>query len=530
MTSKARTLTAAALIVMLGMAVSRVLGFVRWMAIGSVFGRNEAMDAFIAAFTLPDLLYILVSGGALGAAFIPVFTELREKDRQEDAWKLANGLLNLVNVVVLVAVVAGIALAPWLVSVIVPGFEVGSTQWTLTVTFSQLLFPMVLFTTMSGLMNGWLQALGAFKAPAVAWSIYNVVIITVALTFGATHGLKSLCYATVAGAAAMVLVQTPGLLSRGWHPAWQLDLKNDDLRRVVRLFLPVMVGSGLSQINLLLLPTIFGSYLGEGDIMALQYANRLIILPLGLFGNAISMATFPTLCQEVSREDHDGFAHTLLLGLRAALVLCVPSALLFMVAGQPIMEVLFLSGKLTQGDTAVMGTALRFFSIGLVGYVVGQLVTKGFHAHQDTRTPLWIGLGSTVLVTVPVTWWLSGSGMGVRGVALGLSIGALVTGALLLLRLMQHNNRVRPAVVGVCLVKVTVACVPLVAAVGAWRAFGADLLPGRMGLLAGLSAASALGGVGYVAALVALKEESAALALGRFPVIGPRVKRYFDAS
>ncbi len=521
---KTRALSAAAFIVMAGMGLSRVLGFVRMSAIAHVFGRNRATDAFIAAFTLPDLLYILVSGGALGAAFIPVFTTLRQKGEMEKAWGLANNLLNVVNLTVFIGVVLGVVTTQ-LVALLVPGFHATDKAFAETVWFSRLLFPMVLFTTMSGLMNGWLQSLGEFKAPALAWSVYNVVIIAVALTVGERFGLQSLCVATVAGAAAMVLVQVPGLLRRGWRPAWRLNLRDDDLRRVLKLFVWAMLGIGLSQINLMVLPTLFGSFLGPGDIMALQYAIRLVVFPLGMFGSAISMAIYPTLCREAV-EDDAGFANTLTLGLRAALVLCVPMTVVFMAAAPAITQILFLTGKFTLADTTATARALVFLSLGLVGLVMNQILTKGFHAHQDMATPLKTGLVATFLVSVPLTWLLTVRGYAIAGVGVGLSVGAVSMGLVQLFVLSRRYPLISASAMLVCLLKVALASLPLAGCLYFFQEVASAQHFGRLLLLGGFSATGAAGGLMFVVLLVLLREESAALALGRLPVVGSRIKSY----
>jgi len=407
----AGTVKKAAAIVMGGMIVSRILGYVRYKAIFYFFGRGFETDAFFGAFAVPDLLYILASGGAMTAAFIPAFSELLEKDKKEDAWRLASGIANIAFLLIGVMVGLGIVFAPELLRVIVPGFAEHPETFDLAVVIMRIIFPMVVLTSLSALCNGVLHSHNHFVAPTVAWSMHNIGIITAVLLFHDVLGIRGVAYGVVAGAGAMVAVQLPVMAKKGMKYYFSFGLGNPAVKRVLKLFLPAMLGLAISQINLMIMPITFGSLMGEGAVSALQGAVRLLLLPLGIFGNAISMAIFPTLSRHAGAGRMGEFRSTLVRGVSSTFVFSLPSMVIFFFLGFPMTRFLFGGGEFTVADCSATALALFYYAIGLPGHTAIQVVSRGYYSMKDTRTPLLTGLASVLIITVPFCFGLAEPGL-----------------------------------------------------------------------------------------------------------------------
>jgi len=389
------------MIVMGGMIVSRLLGYVRYKTIFYYFGRGPETDAFLGAFAVPDLLYILASGGAMTAAFIPIYSELIEKDKKEKAWRLAGSVVNISFIVIVPLIILGIIFAPQLTRVIVPGFNNHPETFNLCVEIMRIIFPMVILTSLSALCNGILQSHNHFTTPAVAWSLHNIGIISAAVLLHGILGIKGLGYGVLLGAFSMVAVQVPAIIKKGVRYRFTLGRGSPETKRVLKLFLPAMLGLSISQINLLIMPITFGSYMGEGAVTALQGGIRLLLLPLGIFGNAISMAIFPTLSRQAGSGRMDEFKGTLAKGISATFAFSLPSMVVFLLLGLPIVRFLFGGGQFSVADCEATSYALLFYAIGLPAHTAIQVISRGYYSMKDTRTPLFIGLFSLLVITIP---------------------------------------------------------------------------------------------------------------------------------
>ena len=328
---KKQTILAGAGIMAIAALLSRVLGWVRDHEIGRYWGNTSHTDAYWAAFMVPDLLYYLLAGGALGAAIIPTFSAYLRRREEKESWEAANTLVTLLGLLALGGIVLIIIFAPVLVTLAAAGFRKDVGKATESAMYVRLLAPMVFFTVLSALFTGILQAHRHFTAPAFAWLVYNFGIIAGAVVGGRyfiqrgdVAGLQVLADGRGGGAALLVLVQIPALVARGFRYRPSLDLSHPGVREVLRLFLPYMAGLAFTQICLLWLPSFFGSYFPNG-VTSLRYANRLVVLPLGVFGIAISTATFPAMAERIDAGEVEGFRKLFSGSLRAIFFLSVPS-------------------------------------------------------------------------------------------------------------------------------------------------------------------------------------------------------------
>ena len=407
---KRQTILAGASIMAVAALLSRLLGWVRDRAIGHYWGAGGHSDHFWAAFTVPDLLYYLLAGGALGAAVVPVFTGYLHQREEGESWRTANTLVTLFGLCALIGIALIEVFAPLLVRVTVPGLATtrGAQAVAECAGYVRLIAPMLFFTVLSALLTGILQSHRHFTAPAMAWLVYNIGIIGgafvggswVARRAGEAAGLQALCLGVVAGAALLVAVQLPALVRRGFRYRFVLDLEHPGVREVVRLFLPYVAGLAFTQICLLLLPAFFGSYFEEGAITSLRYANRLVVLPLGVFGIAISTAAFPMMAERVAAGEMARFRELVSGSLRAVLFLAVPSAAALVVLSGPILRLLWRSGRFDEQAVSAAEFCLLFYALSLIGLSGLQVLNRAFYSLRDRRTPPLVGATYTTVIVV----------------------------------------------------------------------------------------------------------------------------------
>lgn len=428
--------------------LSRVLGYVREKTIGYYWGVGPQADPFWAAFMVPDLLYYLLAGGAVGAAVIPVFAGYLRRGEERESWRAANTIITLFGgcAVIGAALIAVFALP--LVTLVAPGFarnrELGPEAIVQCARYVRILAPMIIFTVTSAFITGMLQAHRHFTAPALAWLVYNTGIIGGAFVggiaisghLGDPSGLVGPAVGVVAGSVLLVAVQLPSLIARGfrWRPA--LELRQPGVREVLKLFLPYMAGLAFTQISLLWLPSFFGSWF-SGGVSSLRYANRLVVMPLSLFGVSISTAVFPRLAEEMDGGRVAEFRRTFSGALRAVLILSVPSAAaLFALAG-PVSRLLWKGGSFGESGIAAAEYSLLFYVASLIGLSGLQIVNRAFYSLKDTRTPPLVGIGYTVL-TVLLAIALMRTRLQYASIALATSVGVTI-GMIVMFELLRRR-------------------------------------------------------------------------------------------
>lgn len=379
----------AALIIATGNVVSRILGLARETVIANLFGATGQVSAFRVAQIIPTMLYDLLVGGMVSSALVPVFSEQAERDRA-GLWHLASLMLSLA-VVVLGAVVVLIELAaPQAAYLMAGGFD--QELLAVTTRLMRLTTPAVLFLSLAGIATGLLYALKRFALPAFTAAIFNATIVAVALlgTLGFGWGIDSLAVGLLLGALLQVALQLPGLGDARLR--FILDLQHPALRRIAKLYLPVILGLVISQIAIAL-DRNFASRTGEQSIAWMQYATTIIQFPLGLISAAISLAILPTLSRLASaKTDLTEFMGTLATGLRLVLILIIPATVALYILAEPIVALLFQHGDFTPFDTQQTALALRFYLFGLTFAAIDQPLIFAFYARQNTLTPALVGL------------------------------------------------------------------------------------------------------------------------------------------
>ncbi len=391
---KAQIARAAGLVMAL-FVVSRVLGLLREMVISYQFGTGGDLDAYLAAFRLPDILFQIVAGGALASAFIPTLSTLLARQDDRGAWRLASAVINLVLILTSAFAILAALLAPWLVSTIIaPGFDTQRQALTVDLMRVMLITPVIF--GVSGVFMGILNARQHFLLPALAPILYNLGIILGALFLAPDMGVMGLAVGVVAGALGHLVVQIPGLVRYGLRYAPTLGLRDPSVREVGRLMLPRVVGLAAVQINFLV-NTILASGLVPGSLTAINFAWLLMLLPQGVFAQSVATAAFPTFSTQAAKGQIAGMRSTLAATLRAILYLALPAAVGLIVLRRPLVQLIFQRGAFTETSTEMVAWALAFFALGLPAHAVVEVVVRAFYALHDTKTPVMIGIGAMVL-------------------------------------------------------------------------------------------------------------------------------------
>jgi putative peptidoglycan lipid II flippase len=430
-----RQIARAAGIVMVGMALSSLTGLLSTMLISRAFGTSADLEAYVAANRVTEIIFNLISGGALASAFLPVFTGFLENDDRQGAWELASSIINLAVLLLTgVGILTWIS-APWLVpNVIAPGFS-DASQIELTVSLLRLMLVTPILFGVSGLVMAILQAHQHFALPALAPASYRLGTILGVLLLAPSMGIYGLAWGVVLGTALHLLVQVPALPSR--KPAYTptLGLKNPAVRQVALLMGPRLLGVAVVQLNFLV-NTILASNMAEGSLSSLMYAFALMIMPLAIIGQAIAVAALPTFSAQVARGEMREMQTALGTTLRAVVFLALPASLGLVVFRVPIIQMLLERQAFGSNSTSMVAWALLWYGAGLLGHSILEIIVRAFYAMQDTRTPVLVGatfMGLNVLLSLILsslfqTWGLMPHG----GLALANSIATAFESGILL--------------------------------------------------------------------------------------------------
>ncbi len=390
-----RQIAHAAGVVMLAYVASGILGMVRQSAINAAFGASYKLDAFMAAQRVPETLFVLVAGGALGSAFIPVFTRFLALGDEESAQRLANAVLTLVTVTAFVLGGIAFALAEPIVShLLVPSAP--AEMQALAVQLMRIMLLTVVIFGISGLMMGVLNAHQHFLAPALAPSMYNLGLIFGAVVLARGGNVHGLAWGAVFGALLHLGVQVPALARLRFRFRPLLGLHVPGVYEVLSLMGPRVLGLGVVQVNFWV-NTALASGMMEGSVTALSVAFTLMFTVLGILGQSVGTAVFPTLSTLSARHEVDDFRHTLASALSGVLFLSIPAGIGMAAVSQPVVALLFQRGEWTAVDTAGTAWALSFFSVGLAGHTVLEVLVRAFYALHDTWTPVKVGTATMLL-------------------------------------------------------------------------------------------------------------------------------------
>jgi putative peptidoglycan lipid II flippase len=459
--------TKAAGIIGLAVMCSRVLGLVREQIFAALFGGGMAMDAFTAAFRIPNLLRDLFAEGALSTAFVTTFSKTIARGSDEDAWRLANKVATMTASVLGVLCVVGMVFSPQLVALLAPGFD--PEKAALTAQLTRIMFPFILLVSLAALVMGMLNAKNRFGMPAMASSFFNIGSIVGGVGLGfwidphfGPRALIGLAFATLIGGGLQLAVQLPSLARLGYRFRPDIHWRDPGIKAILLLMGPAVIAASTTQVNVLV-NSMFASTLGDGAIFGLAIAFRLMQLPLGLFGVALGTVTLPLLSRLVAAGKTREFRSELARAIRWGLLLTLPSMLGLMLLAEPIISVLYQHGKFNAEQAAQAAGALRFYAIGLGGYAALKVLVNAFYAIDRRKTPMLVSFVAVALNLLFNWIFTFRLGWGYRGLAF--STGCVATFNFLLLYFLMQNQLkgLESRRLLSMLAKLALACVPLVA-------------------------------------------------------------------
>jgi putative peptidoglycan lipid II flippase len=397
------------LIVMAGTLVSRILGLLREVIFSDRFGTTPELGAFRASFSILDLLYLVIIGGALGSSLIPVFSRLIEEDQKERAWKLANTVLATAFVVfVVIAALVGIFARPLLAASVAAGYANEPAQLNEAVRLMRLMLVQPLLLGLAGLMMAFLQTFERFTLPTIGYNVYNLAIIIAAWLFGPQYGIDAVAWGVVVGALLFLLVLLPGVTQIGFRFQPSFDWRMPEFQRVGQLLGPRLLGQSALQINIIVMLSLIG-LIGADAVSrasaqaANGYAVLLLMLPHGIIAVSLGTVMFPRLTRFFAANRMDDLRQTSWRTLRLVLWLTVPIAVLLMLLHVPVARLLFERGKFDAASLALTSRALLFYAPAAIGLAGAEIVIRTFYAMEDTRTPVTAGV-ATIVLNAFVAW------------------------------------------------------------------------------------------------------------------------------
>ena len=424
-------------IVSAGIAVSRIFGFLR-DALIAFFLTNGLRDIFFLIFTIPNFLRHFFGEGALSSAFIPIFSQQYKKKGKEDAWRMASSTVNIIFILLIFLTVVGIIMSPFIITVIAPGFTPALRE--IATVNLRIMFPFLIFICLQAVFMGMLNSMGHFFISSFAPVLFNLSIICLILLFPhRLGGLLPLSIGVVIGGFLQMAIQIPLLLKRGYRPSFYIDWRSPVIKGMFQLMGPVLLGVGVIQINILI-DKILASFLPPGGISALYYSNRLIQLPLALFGISIIQATFPLLASQAVKEENERIKETVLSSLKLLGFTIIPATFTLIFFGKPLINLLFERGEFTSVSTELTHFALIFYATGLFAFAGKKILLSTFYSLKDMVTPMKIGMAS-VGINIALNLLLIRP-MREGGLALATSVASFFNLILLLYYLERHLGKI----------------------------------------------------------------------------------------
>nr|WP_298965626.1 murein biosynthesis integral membrane protein MurJ [uncultured Halomonas sp.] len=419
--------------------LSRVLGLARDVVVATLLGAGNGADAFFVAFKIPNFLRRLFAEGAFNQAFVPVLSEYSTQRSREEIRELLNATAGSLTAVLALISALAMLCAPWLIWVFAPGFGRDPEKLALTADMLRLTFPYLLLISLTAFSGSVMNTWNRFAVPAFTPVLLNLSLIGAALFLMPLmdEPAMALAWGVLIAGVAQLAFQVPFLLRLGLMPTPWPNFAHEGVRRILRLMGPALFGVSVSQINLLL-DTVLASLLTAGSVSWLYYSDRLVELPLGVFGVAIGTVILPALSKRHAEQSKEHFAAMLDWAIRIVLLLGLPAALALAVLAEPLLITLFHYGAMTDNDIQMAAMSLRAYAFGLVAFMLIKVLAPGFFARQDTKTPVKVGIIAMVanmVFNLLLIWPLAHAGL-----ALATALSAFLNAGLL--GYLLHKQRV----------------------------------------------------------------------------------------
>jgi putative peptidoglycan lipid II flippase len=422
-----RKIAGAAAIVSAITMLSRILGYIRDAISAALFGVGLISDAYFVAFRIPNLLRDLLAEGALSSAFVPVFTDYIENKSDKEVWRLVNNVLTVLAIILTLIVLLGLIIAPVIVMIIAPGFTKDPAKFALTTKLTRILFPFLMLVSIAAIFLGILNSFKKFSIPAFAPVVLNIGWIFFGLFVCPKLPEGKQIYGWAAGALTgallQIILQFIPAFKLGFKWKFIIDLKEAGLRRIGKLMVPATLGQSITQLSLII-NTMIASFLAAGSVTYLYYGNRLMQLPLGVFGVAIATVSFPFISTYVAQKDYKSLRETIHSSLKQAFFIVLPASAGIIFLSREINTLLFYYGKFTYHDVLNTAKVSIMYSIAIFAYSGNKILTPVFYALDKAHQAVKIGLLSlviNVILNIALAFPL-----GFLGLALGTAISGII--------------------------------------------------------------------------------------------------------
>ena len=420
------------------MFLAKILGLIRNVVFANFYGTGMDATAFLTASRIPLQLLDITLGAAISSTFIPVFNELMQKEGKERAIAFVNNFLNVIMIISATLSVLGVIFAKPIVGIIAPELELATME--LTVTLSQILFPVMLFTAVAYVFVGFLQSMDEFNIPAIISVVSNGILILYLLIFNDKFGVKGAAVAMLVGWGTQILVQLPSALKKGFKYSFKVNFKDEGLKKVVKLALPILISSWVQPINNIVNLRL-ASGLENGDaVAAIEYAYTLYLIVVGVFSYTLSNIIFPQLSKLNADNKREEFREIINKAVKITMFFIVPMSVGIGILSNGIIEIIYQRGEFTAHSTMLTGSALSLYAIGMIGYGLMEILNKAFYAMQDAKTPMYIsGIAIVLNIILSIIFVKY---IGYIGLPLAASITSIITSVIMLWRINSRFTKV----------------------------------------------------------------------------------------
>lgn len=420
--------------------VSRVLGLARDVVLARMFGPGDGTDAFFLAFKIPNFLRRLFAEGAFNQAFVPVLSEYRSKRAHEEVRELINSVAGSLGAILFFLTLIVIVAAPLISIPIAYGFRDNAEKFSLFVDMLRITFPYLFLISLAAFASAILNSYDKFAVPALTPALLNISLIGSAIFLSPylERPEVALAVGVLIAGIAQLFFQLPFLARMRLLPIPRLNRKHEGVKRILNLMIPALFGVSVSQINLLL-DTFIASLLVSGSVSWLYFSDRLVELPLGIFGIAIATVVLPNLSRKHASKSPKEFSATLDWALRMVLVIAVPASIALLLLGEPLIVTLFQGQNFSVDDVVKVTSSLQAYTLGLLAFMAIKIFAPGYYSRQDTKTPVRIGIIAMVSNMVLNGIFVFVFDLAHTGLALATSVAAFINAGLLLSGLLKKG-------------------------------------------------------------------------------------------
>lgn len=410
------------------MFIAKILGLVRNIVFANYYGTGFEATAFFTASRIPLQLLDITLGAAISSTFIPVFNEYMQKNGKERAISFANNFLNVIILISIVLSILGMFFASPIVHLISPNLD--EQTMSLTVSLAKILFPILFFTAVAFVFVGFLQSMDEFNIPAIISVVSNGLLIIYLLVFNNKFGVKGVAIAMLIGWGTQVLVQLPSVIKKGFKYKFKIDFKDEGLKKVVKLAIPILISSWVQPINNIINLRLASGLENGQAVSAIEYAYTLYLIVVGVFSYTLSNIIFPSLSKLNASNDEEQFKDIIKKAISISIFFIIPMSVGIGFLSTNIIKIIYERGEFTQNSTMLTSGALQLYAIGMIGYGLMEVLNKTFYAKQDAKTPMLIS-GFAIIINVILSV-IFVKMIGYTGLPLAASITSILTTMLML--------------------------------------------------------------------------------------------------